>query len=317
MIITFCICLVCWILGYYVSLGYPVNYNNLSPVWKIFVENIFINKVFTYSTGILFLLFVTFLIQRIGDVEMLVRERTRLPFLLFLLFYSSNFFLLPVTGAAIAVLCLVLMTYELFKAYHSPESTGHMFNAGLALGIAGLFIPQTILYLAVLWLGMYQFRSINIKTFLASLIGYMMIFWFVFGYCFWIEDFSCIEEFTYKIVDISLFQMGSLTLFYKIGLIVLLIFFVSTFFKVKMDSLNNSVRVRMMLSFLLNMSIFTICLIVLYGKYADSFVVLLYFPSSILGTYFLEKIKINIRFMLYYSILILFMSLFMLDIWNS
>ena len=90
MLVTFFVCLLCWVEGYFSSLGFPLTTDDsVLPFW----ENLFNRMdhiVLSYVIGFLFVLIVAFIIQRISDDEMLISERTRLVFLFFVLFMSAN-----------------------------------------------------------------------------------------------------------------------------------------------------------------------------------------------------------------------------------
>ncbi|MFQ6927819.1 MAG: hypothetical protein ACLRS8_06890 [Parabacteroides merdae] len=40
------------------------------------------------------------------------------------------------------------------------------------------------------WLGMYNFRSLTSRTFIASLLGVATVYWFLLGWCVWQRDFT-------------------------------------------------------------------------------------------------------------------------------
>ena len=285
------------------------------PLW-VLVGHLFSYKPVACFTGLFIMALVAYIMQRISDIEMLIRERTRLPFMLFLLLMSTNAGLIPVKEVSIVLLCLVFAIYELFYSYQSPELTGKFFNIGVLVGIAGLFMPQIVWLMPLFWIGMYQFRTLELRSFMASLIGVLIIWWFVLAWCVWKHDYLMFSTFYDQLTD---FQFLSVEIFrlYQIGSIVVLLVLTVAFFHVKMDAFNNSVRVRQMLAFLLNMAIWSFGLILLYGKDSDSFLAVIYLPSSVLIAYFLENIRRVFRFVLYYFMLLTWLASFLLRLWIS
>ena len=315
-LLTLAVCLMCWIAGYVYSTGFPlVGYSAVLPLWGVLCK-LFVNKICVYLAGLLIIIIVAFAMQRISDRHMLIRERTRLPFILFILLVSTNSGLLPFKEVTIVLLCLVFMIYELFDSYQSPEETGMLFNAGVLVGIAGLFMPQVLWLIPLLWIGMYQFRSLSFRSFAASLMGVLIIYWFVLAWCIWKHDFSTFSSLFSSIMSFDIISPATLFQYYRIGFAGVVLLLVMSFFHIKSDALSNSVRVRMMLSFLLNMSTWSLIKILLYGNNVDSFFALLYLPVSVLAAYFFENIRYYFRFSLYYSMLILWSVSFIIQLWN-
>ena len=316
LLITFAICFLCWGAAYFYSVGFPLEVvDSVFPVFGI-ICRLLGNSFIVYAGGVLFLILIAFILQRISDIENLIRERTRLVFMLFILFTSTNMGLLPFKEVTVVILCLVFMLHELFSTYQLSEATGRLFNAGVLVGFGGLFMPQVLWYVPLLWVGMYQFRSLSFRSFWASLVGVMIIYWLVLAWCVWKHDFSMFSMFYSSLTDFDFFSVLLSFRYGQIGscCIVLLLFL--SFFYVKMDAFNNRVRVRFMLSFLLNMSVWSLLLICMYGSHADSFLAILYLPVSVLIAYFMESLRNRVRFMVYYLLLAVCAFSFMMRLWN-
>ena len=169
MLLTIMVCMLCWITGYFFSIGFPLSvYSSVLPLWGLLYK-FFSNDLIVYPAGFLLIVLIAFVMQRICDRDMLTPERTRLPFLLFILLVSTNSALLPFNEVSIVILCLAFMIHELSVSYQSPEATGKFFNAGVFVGVSGLLVPQVLWVIPLLWIGMYQFRSLSLKSFAASL----------------------------------------------------------------------------------------------------------------------------------------------------
>jgi len=316
MLSTLIICLLCWIAGYYSSLGFPLTTDHtVLP----FIETIYQwveSKLLTYIIGISLLLFMAFIIQRICDIEMLISERTRLVFLFFVLLMSTHAGLLPFKEVTLVLLCMVLVIYALFNVYQQPEATGKMFNAGVYLGIAGLFMPQALWFVPLLWMGMYQFLTLSYRSFVASLLGVLTIYWIVLGWCVWTHDYSMFTLIYSSLKEVDFLSVFLSFRYYQLGFFIVLLLVFVAFFHIKMDAMNNRVRVRQMLSFLIYMSIWSLALVCIYSADADAFIVLFYLPVSIIMAYFFENLKARFRFLLFYLVLAINAFSFMLRLWN-
>ena len=102
---------------------------------------------------------------------MLIREKTLLPFLFYALLTSTNPDFFPLKSTSVGVFCLILALYQLFTSYHDPDATDKAYNASLIISIGSLLWIHILWFLPLFWLGMYNFRTLNIRTFVASLFG--------------------------------------------------------------------------------------------------------------------------------------------------
>ena len=117
---TLMACVACWIVSYLNSVGYPV-YGEVTapPLWNAICQ-VLPGKAFTYAIGILLMFGGAFLLHRANYVLVLIREKTLLPFLFYVLFISTNPDFLPLKSTSVGVFCLILAIYQLFTSYHDP-----------------------------------------------------------------------------------------------------------------------------------------------------------------------------------------------------
>jgi hypothetical protein len=314
MSLSLIVCLLCWILCFVYSIGFPSEKGEATILLRTFSVLLFDDKLTAFLSCLIIMIVVAFVIQRISDIKMLIRKHTRLPFMLFLLLASANAGLLSLREVAIVLLCLIFAIYNLFEAYQSPDATDRHFNAGVMTGFAGLFMPPILWFILLLWVGMYQLRSLNFRSFMASFIGMCIVYWIVTAWCLWNHDFSMMASLYYRLTDFKILS-PEVFQYYRIGSAVVVVILVMAFFHIKMDTFGNSVRVRQMLSFLANMSVWSFILFLLYGEDSDSFMAVIYLPSSLLITYFLENIRPVICFVLFYFMLFIWFASFLSRLW--
>ena len=314
MMITIFACLFCWVMGCVYSVGFPLaDGNTILPAWEYF-RKVLSNITVAYVAGVLLFLPVAYIIQRISDIEMFLHHRTRLPFMFFILLTSTNAGLLPIGEITIVLLCSIFMLYELFNSYQKPEATGLFFNAGVFVGVASLFTPQIFLVAPLLWIGMYQFRSLSFKSFMASFMGLTIIYWFALAWCVWKHDFSMFTLLYSSITDFDVLDFNFK--YHHIGIICSTLLLIVAYIYIRIDAFSNSVRVRQMLSFLFNMAIWPLPLIFLYGNSSDTFLAMSYLPSSVLIAYLFDSAGRRLRFILYYFVLAVLVSSYVLRVWN-
>ena len=115
-------CIACWVVSYLYSVGYPV-YGEVSatPLWNTICQTL-PGKEFTYIIGMALMFGGAFLLHRANYVLVLIREKTMLPFLFYVLFISTNPDFFPLKSTSVGVFCLILAIYQLFTTYHDPEA---------------------------------------------------------------------------------------------------------------------------------------------------------------------------------------------------
>lgn len=183
-------CIACWVVSYLYSVGYPV-YGEVSatPLWNTICQTL-PGKEFTYIIGMALMFGGAFLLHRANYVLVLIREKTMLPFLFYVLFISTNPDFFPLKSTSVGVFCLILAIYQLFTTYHDPEAREKAYSAALLIGIGSLLWVHLLWFLPLFWLGMYNFRSLTSRTFIASLLGVATVYWFLLGWCVWQRDFT-------------------------------------------------------------------------------------------------------------------------------
>ena len=175
-------CIACWVVSYLYSVGYPV-YGEVSatPLWNTICQT-FPGKEFTYIIGLAFMFGGAFLLHRANYVLVLIREKTMLPFLFYVLFISTNPDFFPLKSTSVGVFCLILAIYHLFTTYHDPEAREKAYSAALLIGIGSLLWVHLLWFLPLFWLGMYNFRSLTSRTFIATKLGVATVYWFLLGW---------------------------------------------------------------------------------------------------------------------------------------
>lgn len=309
-------CLACWIISYLHSVGYPV-YGQVTapPLWNT-ICGLLTSKGTTYLIGMLLTLGGALLLHRANYILVLIREKTLLPFLFYLLFISTNPDFLPLKATSLGVFCLILAIYQLFISYHNPEAKGKAYNAALFIGIGSLLWVHILWFLPLFWMGMYSLRTLSIRTFLASLLGIGTIYWFLLGWCVWFGDYT-----PFTIPFAALFRIRFLVT-QEIGwlswvsiLWIVLLTGISAI-NIITHEFEDVLRTRQFLSFLMAMSVWAFALFFLYEQASEEFLETACIPTSILIAHFFTIMRRKIVFWLFYSTIILHITLLFLRVWN-
>ncbi|MDR1555681.1 MAG: DUF6427 family protein [Tannerellaceae bacterium] len=298
-----------WLAGYIGSVGYPVQSDaSATPLWRL-VCRILPDKTITYLVGIWLTVGGAFLIHRANYVLAIIREKTLMPFFLYILFISSNPGFFPLNSTSPAIFCLILAFYQLFTSYHDSGAVRNSFNSAFFIGAGSLFWVHILWFLPICWWGMYNFKVLSLRTFLASLTGVGVIYWFLLGWCVWHLDYTPFTQ-SFALLPAPGFPLAStlrLTdwIYVLYAAFLVLISIVHIFLHEHEDSL----RTRQYLYFLILFFIASFCLFLLYQQSSDEFLGIICMPFSILLSHFFTVKMGKKMFRLYYVLLFFFIVL--------
>ena len=301
-------CIGCWIASYLNSVGYPV-YGEVTatPLWNAICQ-VLPGKAFTYGIGMLLMFGGAFLLHRANYILVLIREKTLLPFLFYVLF--------PLKSTSLGVFCLILAIYQLFTSYHDPEAKSNAYNAALLIGVGSLLWVHILWFLPLFWMGMYNFRTLNIRTFLASLLGIGTIYWFLLGWCVWFRDFTPFTIPFAALFKIRFLISQELGLLDWIGILWMALLTTVSAINIITHEFEDVLRTRQFLSFLIAMSVWAFALYLLYEQVSEEFLETACIPASILIADFFTVMRGKVIFWTFYSTIVLYITLLVLRLWN-
>lgn len=125
---------------------------------------------------------ISFFLINLNNVFAIIRIRTSIQSFLYLLLAAAFPQLYADLPGLLAGCCFLAAFHQLFGSYRQERSSGALFNAFAFAGIASLFAPPFMLLAPLLWIGAASFQSLNLKSLLASLIGFAMPWWLLLGY---------------------------------------------------------------------------------------------------------------------------------------
>ena len=315
-IITFLICAACWYIGYNYSIGFPVRSDTgTSLLWRTVCE-LLSERNYMYIAGFSLLLLSAALVQRLNFLHVITQGKTTLPFLFFLLLNSINPDFFPVRPISVVFFLLLVALLELFGAYQNPAATGRIFKVMFCLALMSLVWPYSLWFVPFFWVGMYQFRILNVRTFAASLLGLFTVFWFVLGWCVWKQDFAVFVNLAQCVTDFQLFFVKES---WSSNWPSLLPVFCLTLFMsihISLRELESNQKSRHFLSFLLLIGFVSFLLSLLYISDFVDFICIFHLPVSLVAAhFFFDKYGFK-SFLFYYLFVALLVILFFVRIWN-
>ena len=313
---TILICIACWYLGYDYWIGFPVRSDgSTSLLWNAICV-FFTDKDYTYYTGFVLLLLAAAILQRFNFRFVICRGKTALPFLFFLLLNSVNPDFFPIRPVSVAVFLIIFALFELFGSYQNQAAVGRMFNMTFFLCTGSLIWPNMLWFIPVFWIGMYQFRILNMRTFSATILGLFTFFLFLLGWSVWKRDSSvfvnmaqCLSDFRIIFVNETRLTEWPKPLCFFFFMIVLL-------FHISSQEIESSIRTRHFLSFLFLFGFYSFIVSLFYATTFVDFECIFYLSTALLASYSFSGKYGAFSFSLYYLIIVVLIIFLFIRLWN-
>lgn len=138
--------------------------------------------------SLILVLFTGFLIQQISISFSLIKVRTKLPALVFILLTGGLTPLHTLHPVYLAGVLLMLSIYSIFSVFNNSEPVTHFFNAGLFLSIGSLFYFNLLALLPALFIAVSVLRrEPQFRDYFAMFIGFLVPWLFAFSYLFFTD----------------------------------------------------------------------------------------------------------------------------------
>lgn len=153
--------------------GYPLwnsFYEWCVPAWGVRLFSFILCSVIGY-----------FLIG-LNNAFAIIRMRASVQTVIYFLLISVCPLMHVLYAGNVASVCFLIALYFLFRSYQQSTPASSLFHSFVFIGMGSLLFPQLTLFAPVFWIGAYGFQSLRVKSFLASLIGWSLPYWFLLGY---------------------------------------------------------------------------------------------------------------------------------------
>lgn len=141
--------------------------------------------------SLVFILFLSFLIQQIKISFALIKTRTKLPAVVFIIMAGGLTGMHTLHPVYFAAIFLLLAMYSLFSVFNNHEPATHFFNAGLFLCLGCLFyLNLVVLLLAFLFSISILRKEPSLKEYFILLLGFFVPLLFAFTYVFFTDKLN-------------------------------------------------------------------------------------------------------------------------------
>ena len=112
-----------------------------------------------------------FLLSQVNNRFTIIRSRTFLPTLIFLLLMSSMSETHLSNGSNLALTIVILSLFYLFRMARDRNASEQAFMGSFLISLGSIIIQPLIFIIPVCWIGFMMFQSFSLRTFLASIFG--------------------------------------------------------------------------------------------------------------------------------------------------
>ncbi|MCW3806090.1 DUF6427 family protein [Plebeiibacterium marinum] len=170
-----------WVIPFLKNNVVPVNVSGGMPMGD-FLYQLNSTKWISLVASFVCILLVSVGITRFNARYGLLNKQSALPAVVFVLLAGSITSIQLLNPVMISSVFIVISLSYLFEAYNYRKTMKECFIAAFALSLGSLFAYKIVLLFPLLIFVMIPLRVLSFKSFLASLIGFVLPWLFVFGY---------------------------------------------------------------------------------------------------------------------------------------
>ncbi|MFP4556205.1 MAG: DUF6427 family protein [Bacteroidales bacterium] len=192
-------------------------------VTQLLGESILVQRLVAFSV----LMLCAILLIQINTKHILIKYRTYLPPLFFVLLSSSFLPLQRLTPALFAAVFLIISIDYILSAYSSKKPLDNFFKASFFIAVASLFYFAASFYILLVFISLIILRPPSIRDWLVSILGFITPWLFlVFYHYFFNDDIAYLANLLDMVsepIGISRFYGVLFTIFYSFSGLLLII----------------------------------------------------------------------------------------------
>lgn len=139
------------------------------------------HSIVSHFLGFLFTIFIGLFLVQFNETFSIIRTRTLLPLFFFMLMMGSNINTHEFSFGQISCIFLLLALWQVFAIYQQRTPVKQTFNIGFFIAIGSFFTVELLFFIPLFWFGMIRLNSFTLRTFIASIIGFVSPFLLFIG----------------------------------------------------------------------------------------------------------------------------------------
>ncbi|NLC49905.1 MAG: hypothetical protein GX762_06015 [Bacteroidales bacterium] len=182
-------------LGLFLSVGVKQHDYQTSFLWKA-ISPLFSNDWVSLVASTLSIFVIAFVFSDLNTRFSLTRFRTSLPFALVLFLLSVHPLFLRMSPNYLSTIFILFAFSPLIESYQHHAPRNYAFRIGVLIAIAATFQVFALAFLPLWWYGETSMHGFRVRSFIALLLGVLLVLWNVAGFYFLFDNLeSFIEPF--------------------------------------------------------------------------------------------------------------------------
>ena len=244
------------------SMGIEWPLNNLTTIsgwWGNFSCPTWI----TEGVNLSLFLYILYQLAEVNNAYSLVKRRTMLHGIIFMLLWVSAPFSCHSIEANLLLCCLLTSISFLFKSFQQRESSAEAFNIFLFLGLGSIIALPTLCLIPLLYMAMWFFQSLSIRSFFAGLAGVLWPYWILFVYALSVDKLPLFSD-LFNSFTHSMSNYADIPLMAWVLYGVSSVLFICSFAYISYQYGRYKIRTRLLLSFVLWWTFFMMVMWILF-----------------------------------------------------
>lgn len=237
------------------------HYNTASPTPTAKEEYAYLHQfVFQYLglsdivsliLGFVTMLGIVFYVEHLNRKYALIRCRTNLIYALIPLLLSGHPDLIYMNCQYLSIFALLISINIIYDSYQQKRSAAHAYKIGFILAAFSLLSFYILTYILLCWIGLAFMRSLNFKSFIASILGIITIYWLAFCIFAWQGSIAYfIEPFTHLLPAIETYNLNDIDIYLVAIGAANVILLIAIMTSNQVNSFMDKIRIRENFSFL-------------------------------------------------------------------
>lgn len=155
-----------------------------------------------------------YLLAELSITFVLLRINSRMISSTLALLLASAVMLHELQTVHLILLCSVIAYFPLFGSYQRPRGSVLSYVTFLLIGLSSLVFPQLLFFVPVCWISQIILRSMSARTWVASLLGIITPYCFLFTYAYCTDQMPLFTDRFVEMMRIELPDFSSLSLQY-------------------------------------------------------------------------------------------------------
>ena len=254
-------------------------------------------------------LFIGLLLLWLNRRFSLIRTKTLLPFLFYMLFLTIDSTAFFSFEGNINTFFLLIIVFYFFKSYQSEKFIEQAFNIGLLLSLGSLFSGQMLFFIPMIWIGLACMQVLSAKSFFASLVGILIPYWLVFCWFLYQKNLVGFAEPFYHLIQIKPLSVLDFNTSDWLRICFSGVITICGIVNFRMNSFKDKIKTRVYFYLLIALIVYVFLLLAFGILPMSEYIGIYYFSVSLFAAHFFATVNTRMSTIFFYLFLITFLGL--------